>query len=79
MCVEAEYRGHGTGHKLGIKDSQATTHSADKSFEVIEIGFGALFTIELVAKLAALKFRFFKSGWNNFDSSVVGFELRPHR
>ncbi|MEM6306700.1 MAG: ion transporter [Pseudomonadota bacterium] len=36
-----------------------------------------IFVIELVAKLIAYRFQFFKSGWNIFDFIIVGISLVP--
>ena len=37
----------------------------------------AIFVIELVLKLIAFDYRFFKSGWNIFDFVIVGISLVP--
>jgi hypothetical protein len=71
MCVEAEYRGWGTGNALGLPEFSATNASTDKVMEVIELFFGIVFTVELVAKIIALKGKFRHSRWNVFDFTII--------
>jgi len=77
MCVEAEYQGWAVAQKLGIDGylttAQATTENSDMLFYIIEFAFGVVFTIEIGVKFAAeLWPKFFKSGWNIFDSIIIG-------
>lgn len=37
----------------------------------------AIFVVEIVAKLMAYRFRFFRNGWNIFDFIIVGIALVP--
>ena len=48
----------------------ALIHSLDRLCLIV-------FIIEIIAKLFAYRFRFFKSGWNIFDFLVVGIALVP--
>lgn len=43
----------------------------DPIFDYLNIVFAAIFTIEAVMKLIALKHHYFKDGWNNFDFVIV--------
>jgi voltage-gated sodium channel len=43
----------------------------------IDLVFLALFTIEILLKLAVYRFSFFKSGWNVFDFTIVVISLLP--
>lgn len=75
MCVEAEYRGWGLGYDLRIDGmlatSQANSDIVDMIFYVIELMFGSVFTVEVIAKMAALRCRFWRSGWNVFDTVII--------
>jgi len=75
MCVEAEYRGWGLGFELGIEGmlatSQANSDIADQVFYVIELMFGSVFTFEVIVKMAALRCRFWRCGWNVFDTVII--------
>lgn len=73
MCMQAEYRGWDKGVGLGIKGSHAATATADGVFEITGQVFQIAFTFEIVLKLLALRCRFFKSKWNIFDISIIGF------
>jgi len=79
MCVEAEYQGWYVGHKLAhpgiagrLATTQATTDSADFMFYILELFFGCIFTVEVVIKMWALKCRFWRCGWNIFDTMIIG-------
>jgi voltage-gated sodium channel len=71
MCCEAEYRGLGTGHEIGIAASDPINDTTDTVFRHVEIGFGIVFTAEVVMKLLALRFLFWHSAWNIFDFVVI--------
>lgn len=71
MCVEAEYVGWGTGHTLGHPGGVAPNPDVDFVFEMIGLAFGIVFTVEVVLKMAALRCKFWKSGWNLFDFFII--------
>jgi voltage-gated sodium channel len=74
-CMEAQYRGFDIGFQLdypGVAgDAETTWPNAKRNFEIAEIVFAVLYTIELVSKLLALHLAFFKDCWNIFDLFLV--------
>jgi len=74
MCVEAEYLGWEVGHLLGFEEmgtTQASTEGGDHVFKIIELIFGAVFSFEVLVKMAALRCRFINSAWNVFDTVLI--------
>lgn len=43
--------------------------------EILNYVFMAIFTIEAIIKIIALKGRYFKDSWNIFDFTIVAFTL----
>jgi voltage-gated sodium channel len=72
MCIEAEYRGWGTGTSLGVEGLNAITERADYVFKLIAWSFGIIFTVEVITKLVLLRCSFWKSSWNIFDFVIIG-------
>lgn len=76
-CLEAQYDGIDIGHKLGIpgysRSAAEVIPPGRTILDVLEILFGVLFTSEVLIKLCGLRLRFFYSGWNIFDLSIMGF------
>lgn len=44
---------------------------------VVDTGFLVLFVVEIICKLVAYRWQFFKNGWNIFDFSIVAISLLP--
>ena len=62
---------------LGLETSETVTARAGWLVSLLDELCLAIFVIELVLKLIALDWRFFKSGWNVFDFVIVGISLVP--
>lgn len=62
---------------LGLETSPAAMAAAGPLLVAIDTTCLAIFVAELVLKLAALGWRFFRSGWNVFDLAIVGIALLP--
>ncbi len=62
---------------LGMATSKAVEASVGPILDAIDNAILAVFTLELVLKLIAYRFRFFRNGWNVFDFLVVGVSLMP--
>lgn len=43
----------------------------------LDMLFVGIFTVEIILKLIAYRFHFFKNGWNNFDFVIVAISLVP--
>lgn len=72
MCIESEFVGYGIGYRLGLKEmTSPPSPEVDDWFVKIELGFGAIFTVEVVSKILALKWKFHKSAWNVFDFGII--------
>jgi len=74
MCVEAEYHGWEVGHGLGFEvlgTTQPNSDGADQAFYILELMFGAVFSFEVLVKMAALRCRFIHSAWNVFDTVLI--------
>jgi len=75
MGFEVQYRGLETGYKLGytghMQPAAELWPLAEGSFEVMDIFFGAAFTLELLLKLVAGGCLFFKDLWNWLDGLVL--------
>ncbi len=62
---------------LGLETSKTAVAIAGGLINAIDQICLAIFVIELLAKLYAFRFRFFRSGWNIFDFVIVGIALAP--
>ncbi len=62
---------------LGLETSTFVMSRVGSLISVLDEICLAIFVIELVLKLIALDWRFFKSGWNIFDFVIVGISLVP--
>ncbi|MCR8548429.1 ion transporter [Salipiger sp. P9] len=62
---------------LGLETSQGAMDAAGWLIVALDTACLAIFVAELVAKLYARGFSFFRSGWNIFDFLVVGIALVP--
>ncbi|CAK9050166.1 Sodium channel protein 60E (Drosophila ion channel 60) (Drosophila sodium channel 1) (Protein smell-impaired 60E) (Sodium channel 2) (DmNav2) [Durusdinium trenchii] len=75
MGFEVQYRGYETGYKLGYTGYTKPAHevwpAADTAFEVVDIFFGVVFTLELILKFIAGSLSFFKDMWNWLDGLVL--------
>jgi len=70
MCSDAEYRGWHTGVGLGLPGYEPNNAESDQFFQVAEITFGIIFSVEVLAKILILRNRFC-TAWNIFDLVVV--------
>ncbi|CAK9011316.1 Sodium channel protein 60E (Drosophila ion channel 60) (Drosophila sodium channel 1) (Protein smell-impaired 60E) (Sodium channel 2) (DmNav2) [Durusdinium trenchii] len=75
MAFEAQYYGLQVGYDLGMRTydlpSAIAWPGADFVWELSEWLFGPIFLIELLLKLAGMKFTFFLDVWNWFDALTV--------
>jgi len=75
MAVEAQYKGIDIGWKVGYPGSSSraseTWPGAADFFQVAELIFGTLFTIELVLKFIVLGKHFCSDKWNFIDTIIV--------
>lgn len=62
---------------LGLETSPEIMAKHAGLLNLIDRGILGLFVIELVAKLYAFRFSFFRSGWNIFDFIIIGVSLIP--
>jgi len=62
---------------IGMETSDAIIHSFGRTLLLIDKIILAIFVIEILLKLYAYGFSFFKSGWNIFDFSIVAIALLP--
>ena len=62
---------------LGLQTSRELMDRAGPMLDLIDKICLAIFTIEILLKLAVHRHRFFLSGWNNFDFIIVGIALAP--
>jgi voltage-gated sodium channel len=62
---------------LGLETSPFVMDRAGGLLLLIDRTCLAIFVVELVARLYALGWRFFRSGWNVFDFVIVGISLVP--
>jgi hypothetical protein len=75
-AIEAQYNGFDWGYRM--RYSRMTARGTDiwphwSSFQrALDIGFAALYTLELGLKLIGLNLSFFKCAWNLFDMFLVG-------
>ncbi|MBD3665007.1 ion transporter [Sulfitobacter aestuariivivens] len=62
---------------LGMETSQPIMARAGDLILFLDTVCLAIFVVELVAKLIAYRFRFFRNGWNIFDFVIVAISLAP--
>ncbi len=62
---------------LGLESSDTIMNSAGWLITALDTLCLAVFVVEILAKLFAQHFRFFRSGWNLFDFVIVGIALVP--
>ena len=62
---------------LGLETSPAIMERIGGALILINQVVLAVFVVEILVKLYAFGFRFFRSGWNVFDFLVVGIALVP--
>ncbi|MBE0570542.1 MAG: ion transporter [Ignavibacteriaceae bacterium] len=62
---------------IGMETSSAIINSFGRTLLLIDKIILAIFVIEILLKLYAYGFGFFKSGWNVFDFAIVGIALLP--
>ncbi|MEO0358115.1 MAG: ion transporter [Pseudomonadota bacterium] len=62
---------------LGLETSDAIMGQFGTLIKTLDRLCLIIFVIELMAKLAAYQFRFFRNGWNIFDFIIVGIALVP--
>ena len=62
---------------IGMETSSAVMNSVGSTLLLIDKIILAIFVIEILLKLYAYGFDFFKSGWNIFDFSIVAIALLP--
>jgi len=75
MAFEAQYNGLHAGFVVGYTDYDTkAVHAwpcADIAFEVLELAFGIMYTLELVAKMVGLRRGFCTDIWNAVDFCIV--------
>jgi len=73
FAFEAQYRGLELASKLGISEDSAGAlwPGADEAFEIAELIFGIIFTVEVCIKILVDRTEFFREGWNWLDFVVV--------
>ncbi|MEP5631326.1 MAG: ion transporter [Tateyamaria sp.] len=62
---------------LGLETSETAVGAIGPLISAIDNICLMIFVLELVAKLYAFRFKFFRSGWNIFDFIIVGIALAP--
>ncbi len=62
---------------IGMETSEAIMNSFGRTLLLIDKIILAIFVIEILLKLYAYGFGFFKSGWNVFDFAIVAIALLP--
>lgn len=62
---------------LGLETSETIMARAGGLILILDKFCLAIFVSEIVAKLYAYRFRFFRNGWNIFDFVIVGISLIP--
>ena len=62
---------------LGLETSPWLMASIGKALEIANIIFIAIFVVEAVLKLIALRRSYFKEGWNVFDFCIIILSLVP--
>ena len=62
---------------LGLETYPAAMDRAGTLIRTLDVACLAVFVVEILLKLFAYRFSFFRSGWNIFDFVVVGISLVP--
>ncbi len=62
---------------LGLQTSESVMARAGTLIDILDNVCLSIFVVELVLKLYARGFRFFRTGWNLFDFVVIGVSLVP--
>lgn len=62
---------------LGLETSSVVINAAGSIISALDNICLAIFVVELLAKLAVYRHRFFTNGWNIFDFVIVGISLMP--
>lgn len=62
---------------LGLETSKTAVAAIGPLINIVDNICLVIFVLELVAKLYAFRFKFFRSGWNIFDFIIVGIALAP--
>jgi voltage-gated sodium channel len=62
---------------LGLETSTTVTREFGGLLHVADRAMLAIFTVELVLRLYAFRWRFFRDSWNVFDFLIVGISLIP--
>ena len=62
---------------LGLESSDTIMNNAGTLIDTLDTICLWIFVLEILAKLFAQHFRFFRSGWNVFDFVIVGIALIP--
>ena len=75
MALQLQYSGHSTGFSLGVSQY---THNAESEMpwarvvlEIGELSFTAIFAIELILRLVALRLKFIFFFWSWMDTVIV--------
>ncbi|CAJ1347547.1 unnamed protein product, partial [Effrenium voratum] len=73
FAFEAQYKGFDLGNELGLRQEGAHLlwPGATEAFEVAELTFGIIFSLEVVLRLWVERLKFFCDGWNLLDFVVV--------
>lgn len=62
---------------LGLETSEPVVRLFGDALKVLEVAILAVFVAEILAKLVAWDWRFFRNGWNVLDFAIVGISLVP--
>ena len=62
---------------LGLDTSEAVRQTFGSAIRIIDALCLAIFTVEIIAKLVVYRGLFWRSGWNLFDTLVIGIALAP--
>merc|ERR1712032_794530 len=79
MCLETQYKGFDIGYEMGLnltgtepmRPAREVWPGAKDAFDVIDVGFGLAFTVELILKVIGIQHLFFLNLFNWFDLAVV--------
>jgi len=71
VFVQFEWKGLHTAHSLQLRDNDGGWPDAEKVFQGLEIMFGAIYALELAARIYLLRSRFLRSIWNVIDMVIV--------
>ncbi|MDN3518932.1 ion transporter [Aquisalimonas lutea] len=62
---------------LGLETFDVVQRHFGGALALLESAVLAVFVLEIVIKLVAFDYRFFRDGWNVFDFAIVGISLMP--